>query len=180
MPEVGNTLGKIFFSTRNLSTKEEISVIKSNNKKNEINNKLNNNENEHVNSNNKRKKSKKNPLTLQKIRENKINFQKDGEIHKKKTLFIKKNKRNTLNISKDIIIKKRKLSYLDDNEEKLTTITNVGTKIKKKEKKIIFKLDDDSTINKDERSSIDISNDFNVVDEYLYKKKQKRIKNIQK
>ena len=180
MPEVGNTLGKIFFSTRNLSTKEEISVIKSNNKKNEINNKVNNNENEHVNSNNKRKKSKKNRLTLQKIRENKINFKKDEEIHKKKTLFVKKNKRNTLNISKDIIIKKRKLSYLDDNEEKLTTITNDVTKIKKKEKKIIFKLDDDSTINKDERSSIDISNDFNVVDEYLYKKKQKRIKNIQK
>ena len=111
------------------------------------------------------------------IRGSKISLKKERPINKTKTEL----KRKSFILSKNLNDKKRKLSLLEE-EEKITNKTNaiIQSKINENPKKITFKLDDDFIIKKKNKYDIDINDDINIIDEYLYKKKHKRTKNTQK
>ena len=161
----GKGLEKIFFNTRNLSTSEDMSLLKNNN--NVIKKK--------------KHKKKKNQETLNlDISGSKKSLKKILNIKKTKTLFVKK-QRNALNLSKNMNLNDgRKFSVYNEDENKANNTIDIEPNKKKEKKKITFKLDEYFLINKSENYNNEENDDFNLLDDYLFKKKHKRIKNGQK
>ena len=168
------------FDMQKFSSSDEYSGLKINKKKNyDLNNTENNsiiNEQE-KNSPHKKKKilKKKNNQTKDNNKRNMEEIKKVSNIKKTKTLFIKRH--HKLNISKD----HRKLSSINKEDEKIMNNTiDIGTNKKKENSKIItFNLDEIFTIKKkrtgNEINKTEENDDINIMDEYLYKKKHKRI-----
>ena len=163
---------------------DEYSGIKNTKKKQcDLNNTENNSyitEQEKISSYKKKKNlKKKNNQTLINNKDNKKKMEeikKVSNIKKTKTLFIKRSN-NELNIIKD----NRKFSSIHKEDEKiLNTTIDIGRNRKKENsKKITFNLDENYTIkkkrNENEVYKTEGNDDTNVMDEYLYKKKHKRI-----
>ena len=186
----GKGLESIIFDTKNLSTSEDIPFIQDNNKKrNTINSKtkknniINNGPKNSSKMNKKKNIKKKNNNnqilnTLQNNQEIRKSYKKS--IHKINTFHIKK-KKNALNLSKKAD-KKRKLSAVNnEKEEKIINNNTIDFGCKKKvKKKITFKLDEDFSIKINDNYNNEESEDLNLLDDYLYNKKIKRIKNTKK
>ena len=190
--EDDSSLEPVFLATKNLSTSEQLNIIKKNKKKilvekNSKNyNTINNQENsefinkvyKHIN------KKKKGELSkIENKQESKEKKTKDHILKKIKTTKYKM-KRNTYNfIEKNFnpnnknINNKRRLSPII-NEEKIIHST-FDAKFKKIEnkKKINIKLNIDKKNYKNESSNIEETNDTIELDKYIYKKKYKKIKN---
>ena len=148
--------------------------------------KNNNNENKNHNSKIKKKKNtkKKNNKTLTKIHQGHSDNQhlresNKGDIIQKTSTFFVKKKANALNLSKKE--KERKFSAANNGCDENEKIINNNTidfdfnKKKEKQKKITFKLGEDFSILINDNNN-DESEDINLLDDYLYNKKIKRIK----
>ena len=170
---------QIFFKKKTLSTSGQNTLIKKLKKQH-----LNENIEQDSNKNYK-KTNRKNKVELienDEIAKNKIENeegQKNNRLKKTKTQKFKK-QRNTFmfsesnfNPNKIILKEKRKMSSLDKEEE---IVNNTINYLNKKNKKIIFSLkDDNKKTEPDKYNTIEIE-DFNKMDDYLYKKKHKKVK----
>ena len=185
----GKGLESIIFDTKNLSTSEDIPIIQ------KINKKHNNMNSKRKNNNKNNSKINKKKITKKKNNNNNnnqilTNIEDSQEIRKslKKTIqktntFYVKKKATCLNLSKKVD-KKRKLSTAnDEDEEKVTNNNTIDFDCNKKkgnQKKITFKLGDDFSIKVNDNYNNEESDDLNLLDDYLYNKKVKRIKNTKK
>ena len=172
------------FDMQKFCSSDEYSGIKNTKKKQcDLNNTENNSyitEQEKISSYKKKKNlKKKNNQTLINNKDNKKKMEeikKVSNIKKTKTLFIKRSN-NELNIIKD----NRKFSSIHKEDEKILNNTiDIGRNRKKENsKKITFNLDENYTIkkkkNENEVYKTEGNDDTNIMDEYLYKKKHKRI-----
>ena len=171
----------IFIDTKNLSISEGLSTLKKKKKKHsdKIGKVSDNiiNENDNLSPINKRNKIKKNKAYFtykENNQEKKDEIKKLLKIKKTKTLFLKKKPKNK---------NKRKISPILSEEKDINnTIDNDSNKkYINNSKKTTFKLDESAIeINNDNFYTNEDKDDFNILDEYLYKKKHKRIKNKNK
>ena len=186
----GKGLESIIFDTKNLSTSEDIPIIQ------KINKKHNNMNSKRKNNNKNNSKINKKKITKKKNNNNNNNNQiltniEDSQeirkslkkpIQKTNTFYVKK-KATCLNLSKKVD-KKRKLSTAnDEDEEKVTNNNTIDFDCNKKkgnQNKITFKLGDDFSIKVNDNYNNEESDDLNLLDDYLYNKKVKRIKNTKK
>ena len=183
----GSLLETIFFESKNLSTTEEVDIIKKSKKNlNFENNQKNNdiiNKQENIDSMNKKYKH----INWKKIGEiNKIENKQEIKEEKKKIVKLKKTKtgktkkeRNTYIfneknfIAKININNKRRLSPVINEEKIVKNKINFGLNVKNSKK---IKKDDNKNLII-ENSYTEETNDYNELDEYLYKKKHKKMKN---
>ena len=170
---------QIFFKKKHLSTTGQNSLIKKLKKQH-----LNENT-EQDNYKNYKKNIKKNKVELKENEEIEKNKEENDEgqramrLKKTKTQKFKKQRNtfmfseNNFNPNKINIKEMRKLSSLDKEEE---IVNNTINYLNKKNKKIIFSLkDNNKKIETDKYNTIEID-DFNKMDDYLYKKKHKKVK----
>ena len=170
---------QIFFKKKNLSTTGQNSLIKKLKKKH-LNENIEQDNNKIYKKNN--KKNKVELIENEKIAKNKVeNEESERIIRLKKTKTQKfKKQRNTFmfsennfNPNKINLKKKRKMSSLDKDGEIANNTINY---LNKKNKKSIFSLkEDNKKIEEDKYNTIEID-DFNKMDDYLYKKKHKKVK----
>ena len=179
---IRKSLETVFLNTKNLSSSEEFPLVKISKKKisdivqKEGFNTNNEKELESINHENKRKNLKKKSHKQSNIQKEKNN---------NKNLNNKNNKKTQRNLNESNFgKKKRKSSTIYDDEKMKKVINNsinLGSLNKKKEKskKMTMKSDENSYIKTEYYNTIE-TNDFNLLDEYLYKKKHKKIKNLLK
>ena len=170
---------QIFFKKKNLSTTGQNSLIKKLKKKH-LNENIEQDNNKIYKKNN--KKNKVELIENEKIAKNKVeNEESERIIRLKKTKTQKfKKQRNTFmfsennfNPNKINLKKERKMSSLDKDGEIANNTINY---LNKKNKKSIFSLkEDNKKIEEDKYNTIEID-DFNKMDDYLYKKKHKKVK----
>lgn len=170
---------QIFFKKKNLSTTGQNSLIKKLKKQHLTEN------TEQDNNKNYKKNNKKIKVELienEEVAKNKGENEEGQRIIRLKKTKTQKSKKqrntymfseNNFNPNKINLKKKRKMSSVDKEEE---IVNNTINYLNKKNKKIIFSLkDDNKKIEEDKYNTIDID-DFNKMDDYLYKKKHKKVK----
>jgi len=175
----------IFIDTKNLSISEGLSTLKKKKKKhsdtkgkdndNVNDNLINENDNlSPINKRNKIKKKKANFTYKENNQEKKDEIKKLLKIKKTKTLFLNKKPKNK---------NKRKISPILSEDKNINNTIDNGSNKKyiNNSKKTTFKLDESAIeINNENFYTNEDKDDFNILDEYLYKKKHKRIKNKNK
>ena len=175
----------IFIDTKNLSISEGLSTLKKKKKKhsdtkgkdndNDNDNLINENDNlSPINKRNKIKKKKANFTYKENNQEKKDEIKKLLKIKKTKTLFLNKKPKNK---------NKRKISPILSEDKNINNTIDNGSNKKyiNNSKKTTFKLDESAIeINNENFYTNEDKDDFNILDEYLYKKKHKRIKNKNK
>jgi len=170
---------QIFFKKKNLSTTGQNSLIKKL-KKQHLNENTEQDNNKNYKKNN--KKIKVELIENEEVAKNKGENEEGQRIIRLKKTKTQKSKKqrntymfseNNFNPNKINLKKKRKMSSVDKEEE---IVNNTINYLNKKNKKIIFSLkDDNKKIEEDKYNTIDID-DFNKMDDYLYKKKHKKVK----